>query len=164
MTARHSGSMALLLLPLLLAGGSASAATTGGGTALALAALVGDHSPDLRNREQRVLLRLFRGRSDVDFPAGRTISVKADSVACRASNVDITSRSCKLTFGTKTVDLSGRRAHELAATIAEAGVPPDGAAGSVFEGLSHLVCTIDPNVIAQKAGGGADCTFDPGAP
>ncbi len=42
-------------------------------------------------------------------------------------------------------------------------MPPDGAAGSTFESLSHLVCTIDPQVIAQKAGGGADCTFDPGA-
>jgi len=31
------------------------------------------------------------------------------------------------------------------------------------ESLSNLVCTIDPQAIAQKAGAGADCTFDPGA-
>ena len=42
-------------------------------------------------------------------------------------------------------------------------VPEDGAAGSVFEGMSHLNCTIDPAEIKQKAGGGADCKFDPGA-
>ena len=39
----------------------------------------------------------------------------------------------------------------------------DGAAGSVFEGLSKLDCTIDPAEIKQKAGGGANCTFNPGA-
>jgi hypothetical protein len=111
-----------------------------------------------------MLARLFRGRPEVGFPAGRTISVKAEFIVCRASNVDITSRSCKLTFGARSVDLAGRKAHELAATLTEAGVPPDGAAGSTFARLSHLVCTIDPNVIGQKAGGGADCTFDPGAP
>jgi hypothetical protein len=52
----------------------------------------------------------------------------------------------------------------LYATIAVAGVPPDGAAGSTFEALSHLDCSINPNVIKQKAGGGATCNFDPGQP
>ena len=52
---------------------------------------------------------------------------------------------------------------ELYATIDEVGVSPDRAAGSVFESLSNLNCTIDPNEITQKAGGGASCTFDPGA-
>ena len=96
-------------------------------------------------------------------PPPEKIVVKADNIVCRASNVDITEHSCALTFGHRTVNLKGRGAHELYATIDEVGVPPDGAAGSVFESLSNLNCTIDPNEIAQKAGGGASCTFDPGA-
>jgi hypothetical protein len=154
---------AIALVPLLLASQSAPAATAAGPGALALAALVGAHSPLLARHEKRALTRLLDGHSRVGYPPVGKFSVKADAVVCRASNVDITSRSCKLTFGARSVNLTGRQAHELYATIAEAGVPPDGAAGSVFESLSHLVCTIDPQVIAQKAGGGADCTFDPGA-
>jgi hypothetical protein len=154
---------ALLLFPLLLATQSAWAATAAGPGALALASVVAAHSPLLTQQEKRVMARLFNGHSNVGFPPGSKITVKADAIVCRASNVDITSRSCKLTFGATSVEFTGRRAHELYATIAEVGVPPDGAAGSTFESLSSLVCTIDPQAIAQKAGAGADCTFDPGA-
>lgn len=42
-------------------------------------------------------------------------------------------------------------------------MPPDGAAGTMFEALSHLDCTINPHEIQQKVGGGASCSFDPGA-
>src|SRR4051812_9421636 len=142
---------AAILLPLLVVAPPASAATAGGASALALAALVGEHASTLHRREERVLRRLFRGDTNVSFPAGQKITVKADSIVCKAGNVDITARSCKLTFaGGASKELSGRRAHELYATIAEVGVPGDGAAGSMFESLSHLVCTIDPNVIVQK--------------
>ena len=41
-------------------------------------------------------------------------------------------------------------------------MPSDGAAGSVFESVTALSCTVDPSVVKQKAGGGADCTFTPG--
>jgi len=61
------------------------------------------------------------------------------------------------------VNLKGRRAHELFATIGEVGVPADGAAGTIFEALSYLDCTINPHEIEQRAGGGASCSFDPGA-
>ena len=138
-------------------------ADTSGPRALALAALVAMHSPSLSGQDKHALARLFEGNLNFPFPAGRKITVEADAVLCRASNVDITSRSCTLTFGTHTPMLKGRRAHELFATIAKSGVPEDGAAGSIFEGLSHLKCTIDPAEIKQKAGGGADCKFDPGA-
>ena len=47
-------------------------------------------------------------------------------------------------------------------TLALAGVPSDGAAGSIFESLSKLSCTLDPKAIKDKAGGGADCSFEPG--
>jgi len=108
------------------------------------------------------MARLFNGTLTPP-PPGATIVVKADNVVCRTSNVDITEHSCALTFGPRTVNLKGRRAHELYATIAEVGVPPDGAAGSVFESLSNLNCTIKPSDIAQRAGGGASCAFDAGA-
>jgi hypothetical protein len=155
---------AILIVALVLADRSALAATATGPNALALAALVAGESPQLIWRERRVMRRLFRGQASVHFPPNKQISIKADAISCRVSNVDITSRSCKLTFGGKSVDVTGRVAHALFATIALVGVPPDGAAGSVFESLSKLVCTIYPSVIAQKAGGGAECTFDPGTP
>ncbi|WFU42411.1 DUF3606 domain-containing protein [Bradyrhizobium sp. CB82] len=43
-----------------------------------------------------------------------------------------------------------------------AGVPADGAAGSNFESLSKLNCTIDLNAIRRKDGSGASCSFQPG--
>jgi len=90
------------------------------------------------------------------------ITVAIDKTVCKASDVDIALHSCDLTFPSRTISLTGRKAHELYATIAEVGVPPDGAAGSIFEALSPLTCTIDPNVIHQRAGGGATCNFTPG--
>ncbi|MEZ5785011.1 MAG: hypothetical protein R3D62_00655 [Xanthobacteraceae bacterium] len=156
--------LAFGVLALLLVTGSASAATASGSGALALAAIVAGYSPSVTARERGAMNRLFAGRLNFSYPANRTISIKADAIVCRAGNVDITAWSCELTFGKKKKKLKGRRAHELYAAIAEAGVPPDGAAGSSFEALSHLDCSINPDVIKQKAGGGATCNFDPGQP
>jgi hypothetical protein len=108
------------------------------------------------------MARLFVGDLNFPFSADRIISIHADAVVGRASNVVITSRSCDLKFGTKRAALKARKAHELVAS--GVGVPEDGAAGSVFESLSRLTCTISPHEIQQKAGGGADCRFDKGAP
>jgi len=96
------------------------------------------------------------------FPPNRKISVTADSVVCRASNVDITSRTCELAFGAGKRLLKGREANELTATLAAAGVAPEGAAGSIIESVTKLACTIDPNEIRQKAGGGGQCAFETG--
>jgi len=150
----------ILFFTLLLTNQSAIAATTTGSSALALASLVGVQSPVLNRHDKSVLTRLLGGHADVAFPANKQISVKADNLVCNAGKVDITAHSCKLTFGSKTADLTGDKAHELYATMAEAGVPSEGSAGAVHESLSHLVCTINPHEIAQKGGGGADCTFD----
>jgi hypothetical protein len=38
----------------------------------------------------------------------------------------------------------------------------EGAAGSLIESATKLTCTIDPNEIRQKAGGGAQCAFETG--
>ena len=120
-----------------------------GPTGLALAAVIAQHSPAVRAFDKRVIARLFRGNTRFGFTPNTKISVDADSVVCRVSNVDITSRSCELTFG-------------AGATAAAAGVPSEGAAGSSIESISKLRCTIDPNEIMQKAGGGANCSFETG--
>ena len=153
-------SLPLFSISLLVATGSASAASVTGNSALALASLVAEHSPQLTQQERGVMAHMFAGYLDFSFAANQKIAVRADAVSCRSSNVDITSRSCELTFGPKRVSLNGRQAHELFATLAEVGVPPDGTAGSIYESISHLICAIDPNEVKQRAGGGAACSFD----
>jgi hypothetical protein len=141
---------------------SAAPGSASGPTALALAAVIAQHSPAVRAFDKRVIARLFRGNTRFGFTPNTKISVDADSVVCRVSNVDITQRSCELTFGSRKRTLTGREANELGATAAAAGVPSEGAAGSSIESISKLRCTIDPNEIMQKAGGGANCNFETG--
>jgi hypothetical protein len=156
--------MGFSIVLLLLANQGASAATTVGNGALALASVVAEYSSLLSGNEKREMLRLFDGNLDFTPPPNTKITVQADAIICRASNVDITSRSCNLTFGHTTVAVKGRKAHELFATIFEIGVPSEGAAGTIYEGLSHLLCTIDLQEIQQTSGGGAHCEFDAVAP
>jgi hypothetical protein len=77
----------------------AAPGTATGPTALALAAVIAQHSPAVRALDKRVIARLFRGNTSFGFTPNKKISVDADSVVCRVSNVDITSRSCDLKFG-----------------------------------------------------------------
>ncbi|HXL47466.1 MAG TPA: hypothetical protein VN975_01655 [Xanthobacteraceae bacterium] len=140
----------------------AAPGTATGPTALALAAVIAQHSPAVRTFDKRVIARLFRGNTSFGFTPNTKISVDADSLVCRVSNVDITSRSCDLSFGARKRKLTGREANEVGATAAAAGVPSQGAAGSSIESGSNLRCTMDPNEIMRKAGGGADCTFETG--
>ena len=102
----------------------------------------------------------FAGNTGVSY--AKKITVTADKIVCRTSNVDITARSCELTFKGNTRTLKGREANEIFATEVMAGVPSDGAAGSIFESLSKLSCTLDPKALKDKAGAGADCSFEPG--
>jgi hypothetical protein len=153
----------LLTSQAAFAADNATTKTSSGSGALALAALVGDHSPALSRKEKHVLRAFLDGKSKVRFPAKKTITVSADSVSCSAGNVDLTAHSCNLAFGKKTVTFHGRRAHELYATLIENGVPGDGAAGTIYEAVSKLSCTIDPTEIESKDGGGASCQFAPGA-
>jgi hypothetical protein len=141
---------------------SAASGSASGPAALALAGVVAAHSSVLGSFDRRAMARLFAGNSAISFPPNRKISVSADSIVCRASNVDITSRTCELAFGAGKRLLKGREANELFATLAAAGVAPEGAAGSIIESVAKLACTIDPNEIRQKAGGGAQCVFETG--
>jgi hypothetical protein len=118
----------------------------------------------MSSTDRRAMARVFAG-NPISFLVGRKISVTANSIGCRISNVDIAACRCDLVFedrrrGDREVSLTGRAANELFATLVAAGVVPGGAAGSTVEKLNKLVCTIDPNEVRQKAGGGADCVFE----
>jgi hypothetical protein len=153
----------IALLAFVLAANAAAAAemSVDGSGAVVLAALVGNQSKTLSPTDRAALARLLAGGM-TKFPPEQTIMVTADKIDCRASNVDILEHSCTLTFGGMPRTISGREAHELYATLIEAGVHPEGAAGTTHETLSGLMCTIDPNAIKQKDGSGADCKFEAG--
>jgi len=151
-------SLGAMLLVALSGATAAPATTVNGAAALALAGVVAPNSPRLPSAEKKAVAAFFNGRADAP---SEKITVTADKIVCRSSNVDITARSCELTFGKTTRTLKGRAANEIDATLAMAGIPSDGAAGSIFESLSKLSCTLDPAGIKDKAGGGADCTYVP---
>jgi hypothetical protein len=146
-----------LVVEAAVADGSGSS----GAGALALAALVGANSPSLGAPQKQALADMLNGNLSFAYPAV-TITVAADSVSCRASDVDISAHDCTLKFGAATRALSGRSAHELYATLIENNVPSDGAAGSIYEAVSHLNCAIKVNEVKQRGGGGASCAFAPG--
>ena len=159
MTSGRSTIPAILLSLACASGAAAAPSTTSGSVALALAGVVAPYS-QLSDAEKKVVAALFAGDGNVAYAS--KITVTADKIVCRASNVDITARSCELTFGGQTRTVKGREANEIFATEALAGVPGDGAAGTIFEALSKLSCTLDPKVISDKSGGGASCSFEPG--
>jgi hypothetical protein len=150
--------LAALVFSLSLAGASeALAASVTGPAALALAGVVAQYAP-LPAANKHAVAAFFKG--DTNFPYKGKLSVTAEKIVCRTSNVDVTARSCEVTFKTKKQTLGGREANELFATEAMAGIPSDGAAGSNFESLSKLNCTLDPVQLKQKAGGGVECSYE----
>jgi hypothetical protein len=138
---------------------SARAGSVTGQAALALAGVVAPASHLLSMSEKEAVATLFAANSTI--PYKKKVIVTADKIVCRVSNVDITARSCELTFGKTVKTINGRAANEVFATAAMAGIASDAAAGSIFESLSKLSCTLDPQVIKDKAGGGAECSFEP---
>jgi hypothetical protein len=152
-------SFAFSAFSILLPGVSAAAGgSISGQAALAMAGVVAPYS-SLPAAEKKAVAAFFAGKTDV--PYSKKITVTADKIVCRTSNVDITARSCELTFGTATKKLTGREANEVYSTEAMAGIPPDGAAGSNFESVSKLNCTLDPAQLKDKAGAGAECSYQP---
>jgi hypothetical protein len=89
----------------------AAPATISGSPALALAAVVAAHSPLLSPAEKKAVAAIFDGKGA--GPYKDKIVVTADQIVCRAGNVDITARSCELTFDKKTETFAGREANEL---------------------------------------------------
>jgi len=153
-------SLSFIILALIARGAGAVTAT--GHSGLALAGVVAAYSPVLGLSQKRDMALLFDGHAIPSYPAGYTIDVVSDQITCKAGDVDISARSCTLKFGDKTIDITGRRANELYATMIEAGVHSDGEAGAIYESLKGLNCTIDPNEIKQNTGGGASCAFTSG--
>jgi hypothetical protein len=155
---------AVLVLALaLLQAGSILAADLGPSSQLMLAAIVAQYSPQVGTAIKQELSRLAEG--DLTKPeTEKDFVVSADSIDCRASDVDITSRSCIIMYGSKAVSLSGRSAHELFSTITEVGVSAGASAGTYTVGLSSLNCTVSPSEVSAGSGGGVHCTFKPSAP
>ncbi|MEH2525448.1 MULTISPECIES: hypothetical protein [unclassified Bradyrhizobium] len=86
-----SGRLAILAVALLTAGAStasAAPATANGQAALALAGVVALYSPLLTADEREAVSAFFVGQSGVRY--AKKISVTADKIVCRVSNVDIT--------------------------------------------------------------------------
>jgi hypothetical protein len=129
-----------------------------GNSELSLAALVGLHSPLLSAPEKEQLEKYLDGDAKASLHMGK-ITVRAEAVTCRMSNVDVTHHDCEVDFGTTKASFEGRKAHELYATLIENGVPSDGAAGSIYEGIVKLHCVINPADVKEMAGGGASCSF-----
>jgi hypothetical protein len=153
-----------LLMLLSLAGQStalAASATATGPAALALAAVVAEQAP-LGRFEKRVIARLFDGAAIIRAFQTDRILVTATSVVCRVSKMDIAARSCELTFRRNKRTVRGRSANEIYATIAATRLAAEEPAGSLVESISMLACTISPREIAQKTGGGAECTLTAG--
>lgn len=148
-----------ILLPTAAMAAEASPSSVSGSTALALAGVVAPLSPTLSAADKQAVAAFFNG--DTSEHAGKPIKVTADKIVCRTSNVDITARSCEVSFGSTTTTLRGRAANELFATEVAAGVPSDGAAGSNFESLAKLLCTLDPAALKDKGGAGASCVYGP---
>lgn len=132
-----------------------------GSGALAFAVLVGIESPLLDSATTKALIKLIEDKQLPPAEQGK-ISVTATSIVCREGDVDLAAYRCTLTFGAKTVALVGRRANELYATMVESGVASDGAAGTIYESVHTLTCSVDPKVLAGKNGGGAACNYSAG--
>jgi hypothetical protein len=94
------------------------------------------------------------------FTPGRKISVTADSIICRTSDVDIAKRSCDLTFAAGKRTVTGSEATKSVQLRPQQAVPPGALPDQLYKAWPTLVCTIDPAEIMHKAGDGAGCTFE----
>jgi hypothetical protein len=155
-------SAAFLLAILAPSAASAAAGKVSGSAALALAGVVAPYSTVLSARDKKTVAALFDGNAAIAITTKNQLLVNADSVLCRISNVDITFRSCELIFSGRKHGVKGRAANEIYATLALAGADAEGAAGSIFLGVTKLSCTLDPPEIKEKSGGGAECSFRTG--
>jgi hypothetical protein len=163
MSSRPLQSLAIaffLLISLASANPAAAANATGHG-ALALAAILGQYDPSLGPRTKAGLLRLL---ADKSYGRTGTLTVDMAEATCRAGDVDLKAFNCALTYGTGTINLKGRQAAELYATLAEAGIPSDGAAGTIYESAKSISCNLNLTELGGPGtgdGGGAGCTYQP---
>lgn len=91
--------VATSLMLLAIPAWAATAST--GNSALALSALVSEHSATLDSFDKRTLAKLFSGNTNVIYPPGKTITVRDHKIICKTSDVNITINSCSFIFGAK---------------------------------------------------------------
>lgn len=135
---------------------AAMAADNDGAAALALGIEVGTRSPLVTAANKQILTQVGAGAAP---RRAAPIVVKADLVQCSQSSVVINDWACTLTFGARTVRLTGQSAHSLLATLLENGAEGDGAMGRTYTSVARLACTISPRQIAAGAGAGAQCSW-----
>ena len=153
--------LAAFALALTATGGTtALAASASGSPALAMAAVIAPYSPDLSPRDKVTVAALFDG--ETGKVAAKKIAVIAEKIMCRTSNVDLTSRSCELTFKGGKHSLTGREANELFATMALAAILSGGADGSNIRCASEPNSTIDVSANKQDFDAGSSSSFDTG--
>jgi hypothetical protein len=133
-----------------------AAPSASGHVALELASILGTLSPSVTAPQKTLLSHYLIGHSSGH---GAQFMVKVKQVQCGAGDVSIVSYNCDITFGATHRTLTARAAHELLATLEEAGVQGDGAAGTIYYSLTDLRCTLVPSDIADNGGGGASCVF-----
>lgn len=146
------------MLSLMVLAAEASGPLVSGGQALALGTIVAPYAQSLSPAQVGRLNDLLNQRPVVARPR-ETLVVRLDQVQCRGSNVDISAFECTLVAGKKSKAVSGRLAHEIIATLAEAGVEADAGAGSVYWRVKALSCTIRPADVLARDGGGAECRY-----
>jgi hypothetical protein len=153
--------LSVIFAAIALAAQPASAAptTTEGFGALSLATVLAQHDPLLTVADRALLAHYLAGYPQALHHAGLVIHLNTGAIACRAGDVDLAMHECTIKLGAHTMTLTGRNAHELYATMVEAGIPSDGAAGSIYESVNGLQCVIQADQISDESGDGAVCTY-----
>lgn len=131
--------------------------TLSAGSAVALAAQLADLVPVPAEAKRAARAALAK-----PCKAGGTgtVTIEAKAIACHESHVATGSFICDVTAMNDQVrSVRGRVAHELKATLAEAGVRPEGAAGQEISSVGAVSCTLDLKLLGECAGGGAGCTL-----
>lgn len=126
-------------------------------SAISLAALVAAQSPSLSATQKREMLDLLD--DTLPAPSASPVVVRVQRIVCHVGDVNLMARGCALSFGSRSVSLTGASANALIAAMAEANVITNGAAGTVYRSLSSLACTIDFSEIRRMTGGGVNCTY-----
>ena len=139
-----------LAVALWLAGAPAAlAGSATGSVALALAGVVAAHSPKLSPAEKKAVAAFFDGKTDVPYTT--KIKVAADKIVCRIGNVDITARSCEVTFAGETIAFETRHRRQDG-TMASQNSP----ARSIPQGLGTRAAAARSAATRQTSGWSCD--------
>ena len=153
---------AFLLFCAAASSASAAPVTITGPTALALAAVVAQHSPHLPAYDKKTMARLFAGDSVFLIGTKAKFSVTVDTAVCRTSNVDIAARSCELTFKVSKKTIKGREANEVYATSRPPASSPKARPDRTSPASRSSIAPSMPRKSARRPARGAQCSFETG--